>query len=47
MEFYNERIQISKKVIEDVFSNFTSNTKYLDWGMTLKCGIMEIKILIL
>ncbi len=33
MEFYNENIQLSKKVIEDVFSNFTSNTKMLVFGL--------------
>ena len=33
MEFYNKNIQISKKVIEDVFSNFTSNTKMLVFGL--------------
>ena len=33
MEFYNKNIQISKKVIEDVFTNFTSNTKMLVFGL--------------
>ena len=33
MEFYNKNIQISKKVIQDVFSNFTSNTKMLVFGL--------------
>ena len=33
MDFYNKNIQISKKVIEDVFSNFTPNTKMLVFGL--------------
>ena len=33
MEYYNKNIQISKKIIEDVFSNFTSNTKMLVFGL--------------
>ena len=33
MEFYNKNILISKKVIEDVFTNFTSNTKMLVFGL--------------
>ena len=33
MEFYNKNVQISKEVIEDVFSNFTSNTKMLVFGL--------------
>lgn len=33
MEFYSKDIQISKKVIEDVFSNFTSKTKCLVFGL--------------
>ena len=33
MDFYNKSIQISKKVIEDVFSNFTPNTKMLVFGL--------------
>jgi len=33
MEFYNEKILISKNVIDDVFSNFTSNTKMLVFGL--------------
>ena len=33
MEFYNKNIQISKKVILDIFSNFSSNTKMLVFGL--------------
>lgn len=33
MEYYNKSIQISKHVIKDVFSNFTSNTKLLVFGL--------------
>ena len=33
MGFYNKKIQTSKKVIEDIFSNFTSNTKMLVFGL--------------
>jgi len=33
MEFYNSKIQIDKKVIEDVFSNFKSDTKLLVFGL--------------
>jgi len=33
MEFYNKNIQISKEVINDVFSNFTPNTKMLVFGL--------------
>ena len=33
MEFYNKNIQLSQKVIKDVFSNFTSNTKMLVFGL--------------
>ena len=31
--FYTNKIQLSKKVINDVFSNFTSNTKMLVFGL--------------
>ena len=31
--FYNKNIQISKEVINDIFSNFTSNTKMLVFGL--------------
>jgi hypothetical protein len=33
MEFYNANIQIDKKVIDDVFSNFKSNSKMLVFGL--------------
>jgi hypothetical protein len=33
MEFYNKNIQISKNVIADVFTNFTSDTKMLVFGL--------------
>ena len=33
MEYYNKSIQISKHVIKDVFTNFTSNTKLLVFGL--------------
>jgi len=33
MEFYNPKIQIDKKVIDDVFSNFKSDTKMLVFGL--------------
>ena len=33
MEFYNENIQLSQKVIKDVFSNFTPTTKMLVFGL--------------
>jgi hypothetical protein len=33
MEFYNSKIQLDKKVIDDVFSNFKSDTKLLVFGL--------------
>ena len=33
MEFHNKNIQLSKEVIEDVFRNFTRNTKMLVFGL--------------
>ena len=33
MKLYNKNIQIDKKVINDVFSNFKSNTKMLVFGL--------------
>ena len=33
MNFYNSQIQIDKKVINDVFSNFNNNTKMLVFGL--------------
>jgi hypothetical protein len=33
MEFYNSNIQLDKKVIDDVFSNFRNNTKMLVFGL--------------
>ena len=33
MEFYNSKIQLDKKVIDDVFSNFKKDTKLLVFGL--------------
>ena len=33
MEYYNKNIQISKEVIEDIFSNFADETKMLVFGL--------------
>ena len=33
MEFYNSNIQLDKKVIDDVFSNFKKDTKLLVFGL--------------
>jgi hypothetical protein len=33
MEFYNSKIQINKKVIDDIFANFKSDTKLLVFGL--------------
>jgi hypothetical protein len=33
MEFYNSKIQLDKKVIDDVFTNFKSDTKLLVFGL--------------
>jgi len=33
MEFYNSNIQLCKNVIDDVFSNFTTDTKLLVFGL--------------
>jgi hypothetical protein len=33
MEFYNSNIQLDKKVIDDVFSNFKNDTKMLVFGL--------------
>jgi len=33
MEFYNSKIQLDKRVIHDVFSNFKTNTKLLVFGL--------------
>ena len=33
MNFYNSQIQIDKKVINDVFSNFNNDTKMLVFGL--------------
>ena len=33
MEFYNNNIQIDKKVIDDIFKNIKPNTKMLVFGL--------------
>ena len=33
MEFYNQNIQIHKEVIDDIFANFTKDTKMLVFGL--------------
>jgi hypothetical protein len=33
MEFYNSQIQMDKKVIDEIFSNFTKDTKMLVFGL--------------
>ena len=33
MEFYNDKIQLDKEVINDIFSNFKSDTKFLVFGL--------------